>query len=175
MPAYLLRRPLLKGLGKLDGPDYVIKLKPDTKPHAISTPRRVSVPLLSKVKEELSRMEQMEIVSTVDEPTEWCAGMVVVPKANGKVCICVDPTKLNKSILREYHPLPSVDHTLAQLAGATIFSKLDANSGFWQISLSPESAKLTPFIAPLAGFVLTAYRLESVQPLNISRNKSRKF
>ena len=122
---------LFKGLGKLDGPDYVIKLKPDAKPHALCTPRRVPVPLLSKVREELSRMEQMEIISKVDEPTEWCAGMVVVPKPNGKVRICVDLTKLNESIFREFHPLPSVDHTLAQLAGATMFSKLDANSGFW--------------------------------------------
>ena len=32
--------------------------------------------------------------------------------------------------------LPAVDWTLAQLAGARLFSKLDANSGFWQISLS---------------------------------------
>jgi len=51
---------LFKGLGKLDGPDYLIKLKPDAKPHVIGTPRRVPVPLLSKVKEELSRMEQMQ-------------------------------------------------------------------------------------------------------------------
>ena len=66
-------------------------------------------------------MDQMEIISKVDEGTEWCAGVVVIPKANGKVRICVDLTKLNESILREYHPLPSVDHTLAhQLAGATI-------------------------------------------------------
>ena len=61
---------LFKGLGKLDGPDYAIKLKPEAKPHPISTPRRAAVPLLSKVKEELSRMEQTEIISNVDEPTE---------------------------------------------------------------------------------------------------------
>jgi len=97
-------------------------------------------------------MEQMQIISKVDEPTEWCAGMVVVTKASGKVRICVDLTQLNESILREYHLLPSVDHTLAQLAGATIFSKLDANSGFWQIGLSPESAKLTNFITPFGRF-----------------------
>ena len=54
---------LFKGLGKLDGLDYEIKLKPDTKPHALSTPRRVPVPLLSKVKEELSSMEQMQLIS----------------------------------------------------------------------------------------------------------------
>ena len=141
-----------EGLGKLNWPDCVIKLKPDAKPHAISTPRRVPVPLFSKVKEELSRMEQMEIISKVDEPTERRPRMVVVPKANGKVRICVDLTKLNESILREYYSLPSVDHTLGQLAGATIFSKLDANSGFWQIGLSPESAKLTTFITPFGRF-----------------------
>lgn len=110
------------------------------------------MPLLSKVKEELDRMEQMHIISKVDEPTEWCARMVVVPKANNKVRICVDLTRLNESILREFHPLPSVDHTLAQLAGVEVFSKPDANSGFWQIGLSPESSKFTTFITPFSRF-----------------------
>ena len=94
----------------------------------------------------------MEIISKVDEPTEWCAGMVVVRKPNGKVHICVDLTKPNESILREFHPLPSVDRTLAQLSRATVISKLDANSGFWQNGLSRESAKLTSFITPFAKF-----------------------
>ena len=108
------------------------KLKPEAEPFALRTLRRVPVPLLTKVKEEIFRMEQMQIISKVDEPTEWCAGMVIVPKANGKVRICVDSTNLNESILTEFHPLPSVDHTLAQL---------DTNSGFWENGLSPESAK----------------------------------
>ena len=47
---------------------------------------------------------------------------------------------------RERHMLPSVDHTLAQLTGATIFSKLDVNSGFWQIKLVEELCKLTMYI-----------------------------
>ena len=34
----------------------------------------------------------------------------------------------------------------------TNFSKLDANSGFWQTGLSPESAKLTTFITPFGRF-----------------------
>ena len=70
------------------------------------------------------------MISKVDEPTEWCAGMVVVPKKDGKVRICVDLKPLNESMLREVHPMPKVDETLAQLTGAKIFSKLDANSGF---------------------------------------------
>ena len=71
-----------------------------------------------------------------------------MPKPNNTVRICVDLTHLNKSVCRERHPLPAVEQTLAQLAGARVFSKLDANSGFWQIPLSQESALLTTFITP---------------------------
>ena len=41
---------------------------------------------------------------------------------------------------------------LAQLSGATVFSKLDTNSGFWQIRLAEESRKLTTFITPMGRY-----------------------
>jgi len=69
-------------------------------------------------------MEAQGVISKVDQPTDWCAGIVVVPKPNGSLRICVDLTKLNTNLRRERHILPSVDHTLAQLTGATIFTKL---------------------------------------------------
>ena len=125
---------VFEGLGNL-GEEYEIKLKPDAKPYSIYTPRHVPLPLRTKVRDELSRMESMGIISKVDEPTPWCAGMVVVPKKSGAIRICVDLKPLNMSVLREVHPLPRVDDTLAQLTGAKIFTKLDANSGFWQIPL----------------------------------------
>ena len=91
-------------------------------------------------------MESMGVITRIDEPTEWCAGMVVVPKRSGKVRICVDLTKLNESVCRERHILPSVEQTLAS------FTKLDANSGYWQIEVDTESAKLTMFITPFGRF-----------------------
>ena len=51
-------------------------------------------------------------------------------------------------MLCELHPLLKVDETLAQLFGAAVFSKLDPNSGFWQIPLERESRFLTTFIIP---------------------------
>ena len=45
-----------------------------------------------------------------------------------------------------------MDHVLAQLTGATVFTKLDANTGFWQIKLSEESALYTTFITPFGRF-----------------------
>jgi len=97
-------------------------------------------------------MEQQNIITRVEGPTDWCAGFVVVPKPNKKVCICVDLTQLNKCVKRERHILLSVDHTLAQLCNAKIFSKIDANSGFWQIELSKQSSLLTTFITPFGRF-----------------------
>ena len=142
---------LFEGLGKLEG-EYAVKLRPDSKPFAISVPRRVAVPLMGKVREELERMERLGVIAKVEVLTDWCAGVVVVPKANGKVRICVDLTKLNQSECRERHPLPAVEQTLAQLAGARVFSKLDANSGFWQIPLSAESSLLTTFLTPFGRY-----------------------
>ena len=142
---------LFTGLGKLRA-EYDIKLQPEHTPYAITIPRRVPVPLRKKVKQELDRMETQGVISKITQPTEWCAGMVVAPKLNGNVRICVDLTRLNNSVRRERHPLPSVDQVLAQLAGAKIFSKLDANSGFWQIPLAEESIPLTTFMTPFGRY-----------------------
>ena len=142
---------LFGGLGRLEE-EYKIVLRDDATPYALSTPRRIAIPLLPKVKAELERMEQMGVVSCVREPTEWCSGMVVVPKADRSVRICVDLTRLNESVRREHHPLPAVEQALVQLAGAQVFSKIDANSGFWQIPLAQESALLITFITPFGRF-----------------------
>ena len=139
------------GLGTL-GEEYTIRLKDDARPHALYTPRSVALPLRDKVHEELDRMEKMGVISKVNDPTPWCAGMVVVPKKSGAVRICVDLKALNENVLRETHPIPKVDDTLAQLTGAAVFSKLDANSGFWQIPLSDQSKLLTTFITPFGRY-----------------------
>ena len=142
---------LFRGLGKMEG-EYEIQLKDDAEPFSLSTPRRVAIPLLNRVHQELERMERMGVIAKVEQPTEWCSGMVVVPKSNSRVRICMDLTKLNLSVKRERHPLSAVDPTLAQLAGARVFTKLDANLGFWQIPPSISSALLTTFITPFGRF-----------------------
>ena len=142
---------LFHGLGKLET-KYHIKLNPDVKPVCLYTPRKIPHPLLPKVKNEIDSMLRQGVISPVTVPTEWCSGIVPVPKPNGRVRICVDLTPLNKAVQRETHPMGSVDESLAMLGESHVFTKLDANSGFWQIPLDEDSKLLTTFVTPFGRF-----------------------
>ena len=142
---------LWQGLGKCENA-YTVRLKDDAKPFSISTPRRLPLPMKQKVEDELKSLQEKDIIRPVTTPTDWCAPIVAVPKPSGKIRLCVDYTKLNESVRRENFPLPTTDELLAQLDGATVFTKLDCNQGFHQIPLSVESQELTTFITPFGRF-----------------------
>ena len=142
-------------IGKMSNP-YLIRLTDEARPFSIATPRRLPLPMKDKVEEELKSLQDQGIIRPVTKPTDWCAPIVVVPKSTpGKVRICVDYTKLNESVRRENFPLPTTDQLLAQLDGATVFSKLDCNKGFHQVPLAEESQELTTFITPFGRFCYT--------------------
>ena len=107
---------------------------------------------MHKVKDELDVMIKTDVISPVTEPTDWCSALVPVLKQSGKVRICVDLQPLNRAVKREVHPLSSVQTSLAKLKNAQVMTKLDANSGFWQIPLDEESKLLTAFITPFGRY-----------------------
>ena len=95
--------------------EYKIHLKPNAKPSACYVPRKTAHPLVPKLKAELDRMEKLGVISKVDQPTEWCSYMVVVPKGNRKVRICLDP-------LKHYWNIRTLLGT--QLSGSKVFTKV---------------------------------------------------
>ena len=74
--------------------------------------------------------------------------MVPSTKKSGKVRLCVDLKKLNFSVKHERYVLPTLEDVMSKLSGASVFSSLDATSGFYQIPLEEESCELTPLITP---------------------------
>ncbi|UYV79403.1 K02A2.6-like [Cordylochernes scorpioides] len=142
---------VFEGLGQIGNP-YEIKLKPGAKPYAVHTPRRVPIPLMEKLKTRLEELEKAGIIAQVNIATEWCAPPVIAGKPNGDIRLCVDLSRPNEHVQREVHPMPVVEHMLGQLGEARFFSKLDANSGFHQIPLSPDCQHLTTFITPFGRY-----------------------
>ena len=92
------------------------------------------------------------VIKKVDEPTEWVNSLVVGEKPNGDLRICLDPRDLNKAIKREYYQLPTFEEISSRLSGAKVFTKLDANQGYWQIPLDEESIRLTTFNTPFGRY-----------------------
>ena len=92
---------VFQGLGCLKTEPVKILLRNDAQPYALSVARRVPIPLLPKIKEELEKLEAEGIIEKITRPTAWCAPMVPVTKKSGKVRLCVDLKKLNLSVKRE--------------------------------------------------------------------------
>ena len=79
-----------------------------------------------KLDEKLDDLLAKAIIEEVpNSPTEWVSPSVVVPKSDGDVRVCIDMLIANEAIVRERHPIPTVEEILYDLNGATVFSKLD--------------------------------------------------
>ena len=128
-------------------------IKEIAEPSANSTARKVAIPSMKPVQETLKQMESDKIIEKVTHPTDWVSPMVPVPKKDSsKVRICVDYRKLNRSLKRENLDIPTFDQLSSKLCDATVFSKLDASSGYFQIPIDEESRDLTTFITPFGRY-----------------------
>ncbi|CAN8074493.1 unnamed protein product [Agarophyton chilense] len=79
--------------------------------------------------------------------SEWVRPFVLVAKKDGSVWFCVHYRKLNAVTKRDSYPISRMDDCLDSLGEAVVFTTLDSNSGYWQISLVEDARALKPFTA----------------------------
>ena len=137
------------GLGKLPGV-YHIEIDPNTK-QVQENPRRVPIPIKEELKHKIDELEAMNVLAKVTQPTPWISNMVVVKKPN-KLRVCLDPLHLNKGIIRNHYPTPTVEDVAPRLTKAKVFSLVDAKDGFLQVVLGELSSYLTPFWTPFGRY-----------------------
>ena len=141
---------LFDGLGQFPR-THTMQVKPEVRP-VIHAARRVPFALRDRLRAELDREESLGVITKVNEPTEWVNSITIVEKKNGTLRICLDPRDLNKALKREHYSCPTIEDIAARLRGATMFTVLDARSGYWQVKLDRKSSMLTTFNTPFGRY-----------------------
>ncbi len=133
-------------MGKLKGEQIKLNIDASYPPKA-QPQRRIPFHVGEKVKAELEQLENSDIIERVPEsqPTPWVSPVVVVPKKDGGVRLCVDMRQANSAINRVRHPIPTVDDIRLELNGAKWFSKLDLSQAYHQLELEENSRYITTF------------------------------
>ena len=108
---------------------------------------RRKVPIESKeaIDRELDYLIEEEIITEQVEPTPWVSSVTFPMKTIGEVRVCLDPSNLNKAIIREHHKPMTVEEIAHELAGATVYTKADALKAFLQIHLTHKASLLMTF------------------------------
>ena len=122
-------------IGKLK--DTKIKLHINDKiPSVAQVERRIPFALRKKVQKEIEHLEQQDIIEDItSEATPWLSQLVIVPKSDGGLRLCIDMRNANTAIERTRFTTPTVDDLIFKLKGAKYFTKLDLNSAFHQLEL----------------------------------------
>jgi hypothetical protein len=154
--------------------EHHLKINPDARPVS-QKPHRQSVERQDFIRKEVRKLLDAGFIKEVHHPI-WLANPVIVPKANGKLRMCIDYTSLNKACPKDPYPLPRIDQIVDSTSGCDLLSFLDAYSGFHQIQMSREDRKHTAFVTVdgLYCYVVMPYGLKNVLPTFV-RSMSKTF
>jgi hypothetical protein len=89
--------------------------------------------------------------------SQYASPAFLVPKPNGGHWMVVDYRLLNKKVVFDAFPVPTVEHAFAHFSGAKIFSVLDLYSAYYKIPVSAKSRKTTAFCTPFGLFEFTKF------------------
>ena len=139
---------VFEGIGKFPGKPYKIQLDPKVPPK--QTPcRPVPIHLKEAFKAEIDKMLKAGVLKPIQEATPWNKSFVLVKgtdqQGKSKLRICLDPTNLNKAIIREPYHFKTPEDISHLLAEATMLTVLDCRKGYWHQELDEVSSYLTTF------------------------------
>ena len=132
-----------KTLREMNCKSMKIFLKGDAVPFPLPAPRQMHLAFRRMAKTELDQLEQAGVIAPVTKATDWVHPMVIVPKPNGGIRLCVDLQKLNKYVRLPYHPSKSPAEVVLNIfSSSKFFLTLDVTKGYWQVPLEKRQSRL---------------------------------
>ncbi|KAK8625979.1 hypothetical protein V6N13_133634 [Hibiscus sabdariffa] len=122
--------------------EFVIETHADSAPVSIS-PYRMAPKELKELKTQLQELLDRGFIRPSTSP--WGAPVLFVKKKDESLRMCIDYRQLNKMTVKNKYPLPRIDDLFDQLRGATVFSKIDLRSGYYQLKVREQDVLKTAF------------------------------
>ena len=156
---------VFSGLGRMKHHQVELIVDKDVTPVA-QQQRRIPFHLRAKVDNELNRLLEQDIIERIPdtEATECISPLVIAPKRDDNIRLCIEMRAANTAIKRIRHPIPTVHDIFLELNGANFFSTLDLTQAYHQLELFPSSRQITTFI--------THARLYRYKRLNYGTNSA---
>ena len=114
--------------------------------------RNVPLALHKKFKQEIDLMVKAGVLTEVTpemSTPEWLNSFMVVRKQNGNLRVCLDPTDLNKHIIRPICNMRILEEIINMLKGSMYFAVFDSTKSFFHVPLDRESKQLTAMLTPI--------------------------
>ena len=145
-------------ISRFPGPPYHIQVNPNVTPKQMPC-RLVPVHLKEAFKKEVDKMHKAGIIKSVQEATPWINSFMLVEGkdklGNLKLHICLNPTNLNKTIVRDLYHFKTPEDIAHLIANTCIMMLCDCKKGYWHQGLDEVSSSLTTFNTELGRFQYT--------------------
>jgi hypothetical protein len=130
--------------------EHSLNTDPKVKPK-LQRQRPMSGDRVKSAEAEVQKLLDARIIREVQYPV-WVDNVVMVPKKNENMRMCIDFTELNKACPKDPYPLPRIDIIIDQAAGCDMLSLLDCFSGYHQVWMRREDKAKTGFTTPFGIF-----------------------
>ncbi|GFY31706.1 retrovirus-related Pol polyprotein from transposon 17.6 [Trichonephila clavipes] len=103
------------------------------------------------LKKELSSLLQQGIIVECESP--YVSPIVLIPKPNGSLHLCIDYQKLNALTVLDSYPLPRMDDLLNETKPTPYMSIIDLLSGYHLVKVVAEDQDKTAFTCPFEHYI----------------------
>ena len=144
---------LFKGIGTMENVQVHLDVNPEIEP-VVQAPRKIPHSMMEPLKAELDCMLKLDVIQRlhISEAMDWVHNLALVRKPNDKLRVCLDPHTINKALCFNIHNAKTFTELTSCIGKVIYASKIEANSGFWNLPMDQDSQLLKTFNTPWGRF-----------------------
>ena len=120
-----------------------MRINTENHPPTYQNPRRPPLAYREELERQIQEMLAAKVIRRSNSP--WMSPVILVPKKDGSIRLCVDFRKLNAITIRPAASIPSADDIFFALGKSKFRTCLDLKQGFWQIPINEADKQKTAF------------------------------